>query len=364
MIGTSLWPTVWVEESTSKPLKALPIRRLADTGLSVSELGLGGAGLGELFETIEEDTAQEIVSTAWSGGIRFYDTAPWYGHGMSEHRMGHFLRQQNRDEYALSTKVGRVYRPAGSPAQLTPPWVGGLPFESRFDYSYDGIMRSWQDSLMRLGINRVEALVIHDLDSGYHGTGDVIKAHKRALESSGWKALQELKGSGQIRAIGAGINVDAMIPYFLESFDMDFMLLAMPYTLLDQEPLKEILPACVDKGVSVVIGSPYASGILATGAVDGALYNYAPADAAVLKKTRRIEDVCCAHGVSLQAAALQFPLGHSAVISVIPGATTPQHVAANVTNLTAGIPGSLWTDLKNERLLFADAPVPGADGKE
>jgi len=277
---------------------------------------------------------------------------------MSEHRMGHFLRQQDRDRYALSTKVGRIYRAAGSPQHLTPPWVGGLPFELHFDYSYDGMMRSWEDSLMRLGLNRVDTLVIHDLDSGYHGTGEVIQAHKHALESSGWKALQDLKDSGQIRAIGAGINADAMIPYFLQNFEMDFMLVAMPYTLLDQDPLQEILPTCADKGVSVVIGSPYASGILATGPVEGALYNYAPADSRVLQKTRDIQRVCNAHGVSLQAAAMQFPLGHPAVVSVIPGATEPSHVAANLANLTAEIPPSLWTDLKNEQLLLADAPEP------
>lgn len=343
-------------------MKVLATRELADTGLSVSVLGLGGAGLGELFETIEENTAQEIVSTAWAGGVRFYDTAPWYGHGMSEHRMGHFLRQQDRDQYAMSTKVGRIYRPASSPEYRTPPWVGGLPFELHFDYSYDGIMRSWEDSLMRLGLHRVETLVIHDLDSGYHGSGKVMEAHQQALESSGWKALEELKNSGQIRAIGAGINADAMIPYFLEYFDMDFMLVAMPYTLLDQEPLEDILPACIEKGVSVVIGSPYASGILATGPVEGALYNYAAADTAVLKKTREIKAVCDSHGVSLQAAAMQFPLGHASVISVIPGATKPAHVAANIDNLTAEIPASLWTDLKNEQLLVADAPVPAISG--
>lgn len=277
--------------------------------------------------------------------------------------MGHFLRQQERDQYALSTKVGRLYRAAGSPQYRTPPWLGGLPFELHFDYSYDGIMRCWQDSLMRLGLNRIETLVIHDLDSGYHGSGDVMTAHQQALESSGWRALQELKDSGQIRAIGAGINADAMIPYFLKNFDMDFMLIAMPYTLLDQDPLEAILPACVDKGVSVVIGSPYASGILATGPVAGAIYNYAPAASQVLEKTRAIQAVCASHGVSLQAAAMQFPLGHAAVVSVIPGATTTQHVAANLANLAAEIPGSLWTDLKNEQLLAADAPVPDIVGK-
>lgn len=323
-------------------------------------LGLGGAGLGELFEIVTEDRAQEIVRTAWDGGIRFFDTAPWYGHGMSEHRMGHFLRQQSRDSFALSTKVGRIYRSAERTDYRTPPWVGGLPFKLHFDYSYDGMMRSWEDSLMRLGLNRVETLVIHDLDSGYHGTGEVMNTHQHALESSGWKALQDLKDSGRIKAIGAGINAAAMIQYFLQNFDMDFMLVAMPYTLLDQGPLEDILPACVDKGVSVVIGSPYASGILATGPVDGAIYNYAPAELAVLQRARDIQTVCNAHGVSLQAAAMQFPLGHAAVISVIPGATTPAHVAANLDNLAVQIPESLWTDLKNEKLLLMDAPVPAS----
>ena len=153
-----------------------------------------------------------------------------------------------------------------------------------------------------------------------------------------------------------------MIPYFLENFDMDFMLVAMPYTLLDQKPLEDILPACIEKGVSVVIGSPYASGILATGPVEGALYNYAPAESAVLEKTRDIKAVCDSHDVSLQAAAMQFPLGHASVISVIPGATTPGHVADNIDNLTTQIPASLWTDLKTEQLLVADAPVPAISG--
>ena len=345
-------------------MNLLPTRELANTGLSVSVLGLGGAGLGELFETVEENTAQEIVETAWSGGVRFFDTAPWYGHGMSEHRMGHFLRQQDREQYALSTKVGRLYRPADRPDYRTPPWKGGLPFKLHFDYSYDGIMRSWEDSLMRLGLNQVETLVIHDLDSGYHGTGDVIKKHQRELESSGWKALQELKDSGQVRGIGAGINNDAMISYFLQNFEMDFMLIAMPYTLLDQGPLADILPACVEKGVSVVVGSPYASGILATGPVEGALYNYAPADSSILQKTHDIKAVCESHGVSLQAAALQLPLGHPSVASVIPGATRPAHAAGNIENLSVEIPASLWTDLKSEELLAPETPVPWLHGVE
>ena len=344
-------------------MNAIPTRQLGATGLPVSVLGLGGAPLGELFETIPEARAQDIVRTAWEGGIRFYGTAPWYGHGQSEHRMGHFLRQQPRKAFALSTKAGRLYRPAASPKFRTPPWVGGLPFELHFDYTYNGIMRSWEDSLMRLGLNRVELLIIHDLDIGYHGNGEVLQNHRSDLESGGIRALEELKSAGAIQGIGAGINDETLIPYFLESFELDFLLVAMPYTLLDQGPLKDTLPACAKKGVSIVIGSPFASGILATGPVEGAVYNYAPAQPAVIEKTRQIEVVCESHGISLQAAALQFPLGHSSVASVIPGATRPDHVISNLENLKTSIPGSMWTDLKNEGLLALDAPVPDLEFK-
>jgi D-threo-aldose 1-dehydrogenase len=338
--------------------KQIATRELGSTGLSVSVLGLGGAPLGELFEIIAEKNAQSIIHTAWSGGVRFFDTAPWYGHGQSEHRMGHYLRQQPRAQFALSTKVGRVYRPARDAAHRTPPWVGGLPFELRFDYGYDGIMRSWEDSLMRLGLNRVDLLLIHDLDSGYHGHGKVLRAHQRDLETGGWRALEELRSSGAIRGIGCGINNDGFIPWFLDRFPLDFLLVAMPYTLLDQRALEYALPACAEKGISVVIGSPYASGILATGPVEGAMYNYAPAEPAMLEKTRRIQAICQSHGVSLQAAAIQFPLGHPAVVSVIPGATRAAHVAASLDHLSTRIPAALWTALKDEKLLAPQAPVP------
>ena len=338
--------------------KGIPSRRLGGSGLSVPVLGLGAAPLGELFETMTEDRAQKIVRAAWSAGIRFFDTAPLYGTGLSEHRCGHVLRQYPRDEFIISTKAGRVLRPARSPAHRNPPWIGGLPFTFHFDYSYDGIMRSWEDSLMRLGLNRVETLVIHDLDSSYHGVGEVMQSQKHELENCGWRALAELKSSGAIRGIGAGFNDDSMVPYFLDHFDLDFLLLAMPYSLLDQSSLADTLPRCGKQGVSVIIGSPYASGILATGPVEGALYKYAPAEPAVLEKTRRIQAVCASHDISLQAAALQFPLGHQSVVSVIPGATRAEHVTANFENLMTTIPASLWSDLKNEQLLAPEAPVP------
>ena len=337
-------------------MKVLPTRELV-SGLPVSVLGLGGAGLGELFETINEDVAQDIIAAAWTGGMRFYDTAPWYGHGMSEHRMGHFLRQQNRDGFALSTKVGRLYRAASSAGYRTAPWVGGLPFQLHFDYSYDGIMRSWQDSLMRMGLNCVDMLVIHDLDEGYHGA-DGLVVHRRDLESSGYKALEELRASGQVKAIGAGVNDDATTPYFLENFDLDFLLVAMPYTLLDQGPLEKSFRVCAEKNVSVVIGSPYASGILATGSTGKALYNYAPASDEILQKVKKIETVCARHQTTLAAAALQFCLAHPVIAAAIPGATHSRFVLANIENLSAAIPVDLWAELKSLQLIAQESPVP------
>lgn len=341
----------------------IPTRRIGGTDVAVTVLGFGGAPLGELFETVPEERAQATLAQAWSSGIRFYDTAPWYGHGLSEHRLGHALRQRPRDEFVLSTKVGRVYSRPRDPADFsTEPWVGGLPFELRFDYGHDGIMRSYEDSLLRLGVNRADVLVIHDLDAGYHQPAEVLEAHRRHLEDSGWAALESLRGDEEIRGIGAGINDAAMMGYFLERFDLDFFLVAMPYTLLDQGPLEHELETCRRRGIGVVVGSPFASGILATGPVEGAVYNYAPADADVLEKTRRIEDTCRRHGVSLQAAALQFPLGHPAVAAVIPGVSEPSLVDANLRNLRVPIPHDLWRELKDEELLARDAPLPPESG--
>lgn len=337
----------------------LPKRRLGRTPLHPTVMGLGGAPLGELFEKIPEGTAEDVLRTAFAAGIRYYDTAPWYGHGLSEHRFGHFLRQCPRDDYVLSSKVGRVYHRPVDPAGFDPaPWAGGLPFELRFDYGYDGVMRSYEDSLLRLGTNRVDCLLIHDLDEGYHGTGEMLSRHRRSLEEGGWRALAGMRDAGEVQAVGAGINDHRMMAYFYERFDIDFFLVAMPYTLLDQAALHTDFEVCRNRGIGIVVGSPFASGILATGAVAGAKYNYEPAPAEMLDKTRRIDNVCAEFGVSLQAAALQFPLGHDAVAAVIPGATEPRFVSANVENLLRPVPGEFWEALKERGLIDPAAPVP------
>jgi len=340
-------------------MNPIPTRSLGCSGVEVPALGFGGAPLGELFERLTEDRAQATLRGAWDCGIRYFDTAPWYGHGLSEHRIGWLLRQQDPAAFFCSTKVGRVYDRArgGADRDVTAPWAGGLPFVPRFDYTYAGVMRSFEDSLMRLGLNRVHALVIHDLDFGYHGSEANVGAKLRELDS-GWTALEALRRSGEIEAIGVGVNEASMMPEFLDRWPIDFFLVAMPYTLLDQAVLDREFPACDARGVGVVIGAPYASGILATGAVEGVRYGYAPASAQARRKVARIEALCARYGVPLKAAALQFPLAHPLVASIIPGANTREQVEENRAMLEHAVPVELWAELRSEELIHADAPVP------
>ncbi|MEM8948862.1 MAG: aldo/keto reductase [Pseudomonadota bacterium] len=335
-------------------------RTLGRTGLELTAFGMGSAPMGNLWEILAEDRVDAAFSTAFDGGVRYFDTAPWYGNTLSEHRLGHFLRQQTPGSFAISTKIGRVYRrPMPVDEEPIGFWAGGLPFILRFDYTYDGVMRSYEDSLQRLGLPRVDVLVIHDIDIQYHGDDAGIEARFKELEDGGGiKALEELKSAGEIKGFGAGINEGPMITRFLDRFDLDFFLVAMPYTLIDQAPLDDALPRCAAKSIGIVIGSPYASGILATGAVEGAKYNYAPASSDVLKKVRGMESVCSRHGVPLQAAALQFTLGHEAVAAIIPGAVSADEVGQNLAYFRHDIPLDFWAELKAEGLLREDAPVP------
>ena len=335
-------------------------RQLGNTDVQLNPLGLGGAPIGELYEKLPEAVVSDAIETAYRLGIRYFDTAPWYGHGLSEHRFGHVLRQKRRDEFILSTKVGRVY---SAPKNLhhcsTSPWIGGLPFELRFDYRYDGIMRSYEDSLQRLSLNRVDLLLIHDLDTQYHQDLDGVEQCFKQLDGGrGWTALEELKATGLIKGIGAGINSAEMIHHFLDRFPIDFFLVAMPYTLLDQSPLNDEFSRCAEHNIGIVIGAPYASGILATGPITGAKYAYEPASNGILQRVQRISAICERHGVGLQAAALQFPLGHPNVAAVIPGAVSASQVAANVDLVQHAIPKAFWQELKSEQLIVPDAPIP------
>ena len=334
-------------------------RRLGRTQVEVTQLGFGGAGLGDLFEVIPEAQAAATLQAAWDAGIRYYDTAPWYGLTQSEHRFGRALYRQPRRDFVLSTKVGRTMHAVHDAETYDRGmWSGGLPFRVRFDYSYDGVMRSFEDSLQRLGLARIDLLLIHDLDIGYHRTSARVEALLTELHNGGARALAELRADGRIGGFGAGINVLGMIPRFLDLIDVDFFLVALPYTLLDQPVLDSEFPRCAERGIGLVIGAVFASGILATGAVQGARYAYAVATPEMLAKVARIEAVCERHGVPLAAAALQFPFGHPSVASVIPGGLAPEHVTRNVAAFRHPIPPALWAELKHEGLLRADAPTP------
>ena len=337
-------------------------RRVGRTELELPVFGFGSAHLGELYAKVDEAQSQATLNAAWEAGIRFYDTAPWYGRGLSEHRLGGFLRTKLRAEFVVNTKVGRTLTWPADPASFsTAPWTGGLPFEVVFDYSYDGVMRSYEQALQRLALNTVDSLVIHDLDTLFH-TPDLVAAYMKQLTGSGMKALAELKANGHIKAIGVGNNVPGNLDEMLNAIDVDFAIVAMPYTLLDQSVLHTSMQRCLDRGISVIIGAPFASGILVTGSGAGAMYAYGAASPEVQAKVRGIEAVCKAHSVSMPVAALQFPLAHPAVVSVIPGAARPSEVLQNVAALSVEIPAAFWVDLKAQGLLAEDAPVPGSGG--
>jgi D-threo-aldose 1-dehydrogenase len=323
------------------------------------QMGFGGAPLGDLYTKITDAEAEATLVAAWDAGIRYYDTAPWYGRGQSEHRIGRHLYHRPRGEAIVSTKVGRLLQAPANPKTFDlGMWAGGLSFDILWDYSYGGIMRAYEDSLQRLGMNAVDILIIHDLDFWHHRTEPLVAARLAQLATSGYRALAELKAHGLVGAIGAGINELGMIPRFLDLFDLDFLMLALRYTLGEQDTLDKELPLCVARGVGIVIAAVFSSGLYATGPIPGAKYNYADATPEQLDRARKIETVCERHGVPLAAATLQFPLHHPAVASVIPGGFRPEHVIANVDLFRREIPRALWAELKHEGLLRKDAPTP------
>jgi len=337
-------------------------RRIGRTALEVSVLGFGGNALGNLYAAIDEAEARDTVVAAAQTGVRYFDTAPMYGHGLSERRVGDALRGLPRDGFVLSTKVGRLLVPYGRvpPARPTPReggiFTGELPFLPTFDFSYDATMRSFEDSLQRLGMNRIDILLIHDCDAWSQGPN--YEAALRTVEHGALKALERLKAEGTIGAFGAGVNQAEACERLMDIGDFDVFMLAGRYTLLEQGGLDTFLPRCEREGVSVILAAPFNSGILVSGAVPGATYDYLPAPDDVLARVRRIERICAAHGVPLAAAALQFVLGHPAVATVIPGSRSRAEAEQNATWATTPIPVALWSDLKAEGLLRADAPVP------
>jgi D-threo-aldose 1-dehydrogenase len=327
--------------------------------LAFSELGFGAAPLGNLYRPLTEKEARATLDAAWSSGCRYYDTAPLYGLGLSETRLNGFLRAKPRDSYLISTKVGRLLKLSPPERKTRPDAFFETPSrQEEFDYSYDGVMRSLEFSLERLGLDHIDIVYVHDVDVYTHGSKQASDARIREFMDGGYNALLKLRESGAIKAFGAGVNEWDVAETLARAGDFDIFLLAGRYTLLEQEALTSFLPYCVEKGIGVVIGGPYNSGILATGAKPGAHYNYAPAPKEILERVKRIETICKSHGVKLAEAAIRFPLSHPAIVSVIPGGQKPTEVRRNADILGVKVPPIVWRELKADGLLRADAPVP------
>lgn len=342
-----------------KASDTVTLRKGAQRPVMLTRMGFGGAPLGNLYRKVPDDDAQAALQAVYEGGIRYFDTAPQYGLGLSERRFGEAIRRFGRDGVTLSTKVGRLLEDC-APDEVTPTAFVDVPQKRIvYDYTYDGVMRSHEASLARLGVEAVEILLVHDVDVFTHGGQEASDAKVRELfDGGGYRALEELRAAGRVKAIGAGVNEWQVCERLLEMGDFDCFLLAGRYTLLEQEALDSFLPRCVEQDVGIILGGPYNSGILATGAVACARYNYEPAPPDILEKVRRIETVCAKHGVRLIEAALQFVMGHPAVRTVIPGAVTAAEVETNIALFSHELPAALWADLKDAGLLRPDAPTP------
>ena len=317
-------------------------RNIGKTDIEVTELGFGGAPLGAVGDRIDDDEVAAIVDHARAGGIRYFDTAPLYGHGLSEKRLGGILRQWARDEFVLSTKVGRLLVPEAQGERYAG-MRDAEPVAIRYDYGFDAVRRSLEASLERLGLSRIDILLCHDIDVWTHG--DAQPGIFETASSGALRALRELREQGVVRAIGLGVNEWQVCSRVLDMMDVDCFLLAGRFTLLEQEPLDEFLPQCVERGVSIIVGGPYNSGILATDERRRATYDYKPAPEHLWQKAQQIRRLCESHGVDPRAAALQYPLKHRAVAAVIPGVWAVDEVTTNLELFGTAIPNALWRDL-------------------
>ena len=325
-------------------------RRVGRTDLKIDVLGLGAAPLGGNFVDLNRAQAAALIAAAQAAGISYFDTAPWYGFGRSERVIGDLLRGT---DYTLSDKVGRLLKPGAvaNPAEYG--MVDPLPFHVVYDYGYDGVMRAFEDNLQRLGLDRIDILLAHDIGAFQHGEENT--RHFRDLADGGYRAMAELRDTGLVQAIGLGVNENQVCQDALGIGDWDVFLLAGRYTLLEQTPLETLFPACEAAGTTIICGGPFNSGIL----VGREMWNYDRAPDHVVNKARSLGAVADAHGIALPAAALQFPLAHPVVTSVIPGPRNAEELAQIVDWFNTPIPAAFWSDLKSEGLLEAAAPTPG-----
>jgi D-threo-aldose 1-dehydrogenase len=336
-------------------------RPIGRTSLEVTALSLGTAPLGGLYHELTEENARATVDAAWQAGIRYFDTAPHYGHTKAEHRLGDALRRYPRSEFVISTKVGRRFVPRTTPDDGSEGWAAPLPFQAIYDYTYDGIIRSFEDSQMRLGMTDIDIILIHDIGRVTHGEKN---AHywKQLTDEGGFRALDELKKSRSVKAVGLGVNEGVVITEMMAEYDIDCALLAGRYTLLEQNTLDDLLPECEKRGVSIILGGAFNSGILARGldakAHGDLKFNYGEAPKDVVERVGQIEAVCHEHYVALSTAAIQFPYAHKVVATVLMGARTPDEVRQNAISFETPVPAALWDALRADGLIRADAPVP------
>lgn len=321
--------------------------RLGQSAVEVTELGFGGGPLGGLFAPLDDDTAAGALAAAWDCGIRYFDTSPHYGIGHSERRTGDLLRRKPRGEFTLSTKVGRLLVPQDPAGRMDESFEVPATHRRVWDFSREGILRSVGDSLARMGVDHIDALFLHDAED-----------HFEAALRDGYPALAELRAQGMVGAIGAGMYHTAKLTRLVQEADIDVVMLSGRYTLLDHSALDDLLPACAERGVSVLAASIFNSGLLATPRpAAGAHFDYAPASAELLRRTHRIADVCEAHGVTLPQAAMAFPLHHPVVAGIVVGMRSAEEAQRNAESLGVDIPTQVWADLRAEGLLDERAPV-------
>jgi D-threo-aldose 1-dehydrogenase len=320
----------------------------------ITRLGLGGTGLGDMYHATSDETAHATVDAAWDAGIRYFDTAPHYGAGLSEHRFGQALRRRPREDYTLSTKVGRLLAPQ-HPGEIAAPFVGALPFKRVIDYSAAGARRAVEDSLQRLALGHVDIVYVHDLSPDMFG--DQFDHYFRIAAGPGgaFEELVRMREEGIIKGWGLGVNTVEPCLRALQQSDPDIFLLAGRYTLMETTPLQSLFPLCTSRGAHVVIGGPFNSGFLA----GGSHYDYAPASAEQVRHRERLRQVAARHNVDLAAAALQFGAAHPVVAATIPGASSPEHLKRNATLMGIQIPAVFWEELVAEGLVPQDAPLPG-----
>ncbi len=334
------------------------VAEIGTTGLEVTRLGLGGAGLGGLYSDVTRDVATDTVHRSVELGARYFDTAPLYGVSKSEISLGAGLKGLDRDSFVVSTKVGRVLNPTESPQEGQ--FVNPPPLEAVFDYSRDGILRSLEESLKRLQLDYVDIALMHDPDAGQSlfENVDAEPTYFRQAMDEAYPTLQQLKSEGGLKDVCLGMNQWQALARFARAAEFDCFLLAGRYTLLDHSALPVLMPLCEKKRISLVLGGPYNSGILASDLGPGTTYFYDPASEEVLDRARGIKAVCDRHGVPLKAAALQFGIAHPAVAATVPGGRSPQEVEENVRMVDHDIPVDLWAELKQEGFLPEEAPTP------